>query len=163
MAVEIVYLREDLIPSLHQALDSVAREEIYVEKIVAPELADFESFHHKLVAQNWPDYCAVDGQRVLGWADITRPQNPRLAHRGFLGMGVISEARAQGLGSKLLAAALQHAQQIGIEKIELSVYTDNLAAIHLYRKAGFAEIGVIHHYRKHKGRYFDCLEMELFF
>jgi ribosomal protein S18 acetylase RimI-like enzyme len=41
-------------------------------------------------------------------------------------------------------------------------YTENADAINLYKKLGFSEIGIIKHYRKLNGRYFDCLEMELF-
>jgi ribosomal protein S18 acetylase RimI-like enzyme len=85
-----------------------------------------------------------------------------LAHRGFLGMGLIKEFRGKGLGTQLLSRALKHAKDIGLEKIELSVYTENADAIKLYKKLGFSEIGIIKHYRKLNGRYFDCLEMELF-
>lgn len=163
MALEIIYARVDLIPSFHQALDRVAREEIYIEKTEAPALDKTLAFQGDLIAKNWPNYYVVDGEIVKGWADITIPQNPRLAHRGFLGMGLLPEIRGQGFGTRLLQTALKHARELGLEQIELSVYTDNLAAIHLYRKCGFQDVGIVKHYRKYKGRYFDCLEMQLFF
>lgn len=159
---DVIYARKDLIPSLWQAIDTVAREEIYIERVEAPPLPETEAFQHKLLDQNWPVYYAVDNDQVVGWADITFPLNPRLAHRGFLGMGLLPAYRGQGLGRRLLQAALDHARQIGAEKVELSVYTTNAPAIALYRRCGFNEIGVIRHYRKHKGVYYDALEMECF-
>ncbi len=63
---------------------------------------------------------------------------------------------------KLLMSALAHAKKVGLEKVELTVYTDNASAIGLYKKCGFKEIGIVKHYRKLNGRYFDCVEMELF-
>jgi len=159
---EIIYAREDLVPSLHGALDQVAREEIYIERLEAPPLEEVLAFQKKLIAQNWPNFYVLQGSDVVGWADITLPTNPRLAHRGFLGMGLLSAFRGQGLGRQVLQAAMQHARRLGVEKIELSVYTTNTAAIQLYRKCGFSEIGVIQHYRKLNGVYFDCLEMECF-
>jgi RimJ/RimL family protein N-acetyltransferase len=116
-----------------------------------------------LITNNWPVYYAVADGRVVGWADITPGSNPRMSHRGFLGMGLIKDFRGKGLGTQLLKKALTHAKNIGLEKIELSVYTENNAAIKLYKKCGFKEIGIVKHYRKLNGRYFDCLEMELFF
>ena len=98
----------------------------------------------------------------MGWADITPASNPRLAHRGFLGIGVIKDYRGEALGNELLTKALNRAKEMGLEKIELSVYTNNTAAVKLYKKFGFTEIGVVKHYRKLNGKYFDCVEMELF-
>ena len=168
MSIQIIYARPDLTPSFYKALDRVAREEIYIEKVEAPPFSDVESFQQKLIAQQWPNYYAVKPgpsgeQEVVGWADITRPQNERLAHRGFLGMGLVAEARGQGLGTQLLQAALSHAKGMDIEKVELSVYSSNLPAIALYQKCGFREMGRIRHYRKYKDQYFDSVEMELFF
>lgn len=118
-------------------------------------------FIGKMIAKDWPAYYALDGDKVVGWADISPFNNPRLAHRGSLGMGIISGYRGRGLGTQLLKAALEHAKKIGLEKVELTVYTDNAGAIALYRKLGFEDEGLIKHYRKLDGRYFDCLAMGL--
>ncbi len=77
-------------------------------------------------------------------------------------MGLLESHRGQGLGTRLLQSALEHAKKIGLEKVELSVYSENLAAIALYKKIGFQQIGFINNYRKLENRYFDCIEMEIF-
>lgn len=66
-------------------------------------------------------------------------------------MGLISEYRERGLGSRLLSAVIDHSKSFGLEKIELSVYTSNKSAIALYKK-----------FRKLDGQYFDCLAMGKF-
>ncbi len=77
-------------------------------------------------------------------------------------LGLIKEFRGKVLGTELLSKTLAHAKSIGLEKIELSVYSENDAAIKLYKKCGFREIGFVKNYRKLNGRYFDCIEMEFF-
>ena len=66
-----------------------------------------------------------------------------LRHVVSLGISVQREQRNQGIGSLLLAAALDWAAATGIVKrIELQVLLRNLRAIHLYRKFGFVEEGM---------------------
>lgn len=78
-------------------------------------------------------------------------------------LSLIKEFRGKVLGTELLSKTLAHSKSIGLEKIELSVYSENDAAIKLYKKCGFREIGFVKNYRKLNGRYFDCIEMEFFF
>ena len=160
--LQIVYAREDLIPSFHKSLDRVARERVHLEMTEAPPLDKVLGFQRELIANSWPGFYAVSGEDVVGWADAFPARNPRLAHRAFLGMGIIPEYRGQGLGTRLLDAVLGHARKIGLEKIELTCYAQNAPALALYKKCGFTEIGVIRHYRKLDDRYFDAVEMELF-
>ena len=160
---EVHYAAPHWLAAFRQTLDIVARERLYIEMLEAPELDQLELFQTRMIAADLPVYYALEGQQVLGWADICPPANPRLAHRGYLGMGLLPEARGQGLGQQLLAAALNHARtRTTLEKVELLVFTSNVAAIGLYRKFGFTEIGIIRQFRKLDGVYFDCLEMELF-
>lgn len=162
MTIDIVYAEERLFSGLRDALDAVAREQIYIEMIEAKPLEETVAFQSKLIANNWPSYYAVSDDRVIGWADITPMGKERLSHRGSLGMGIVDGFRGQGVGTRLITTALAHAKKIGLEKAELHVYTDNTRAIALYRKCGFQDVGVIRHYRKLDGRYFDALQMELF-
>lgn len=160
---EIVYGREDLIESFYVALGEVAREEIYIEMIEPPEYEDVLSFQTELIENNWPVFYAVNKDQVVGWIDISVASNPRMTHRGFLGMGVKKEYRGQGIGKSLLERALNHSKSIGLEKIELTVYTDNKSAVGLYKKYGFTEVGTNKHFRKIGDKYFDAYLMELFF
>lgn len=53
-------------------------------------------------------------------------------------MVVFPEARGQGIGSQLLAAAIAYARQQGCQRITLLTDHDNLAAQTFYAKEGFA-------------------------
>jgi ribosomal protein S18 acetylase RimI-like enzyme len=162
MSIEIAYATPPLIKSFWSTLGTVARELVYIEMVDAPEFSKTEEFQKNMMAKNWPAYYAIDGGKVVGWADISPFAGPRLCHRGSLGMGILQEYRGQGVGTRLLQSAVGHARQIGLEKVELTVYTSNTAAIALYRKLGFEQEGLIKRYRKLGDRYFDCLQMGLF-
>jgi ribosomal protein S18 acetylase RimI-like enzyme len=150
----IVYADEKYFPSFHQTLGAVARERIYIEMLEAPSLEQVADFQRGLIERNSPVYYALEGERVVGWCDITGKDNPRQA-----GMGLLPGYRGKGLGSKLMNEALAHAKRSGFEKVELHVYSTNLNAIALYKKFGFEQEGIIRNYRKVDGRYFDAIMM----
>lgn len=160
--MRIVYACENLFKSFHEALDSIAKEEIFIEMIAAQSLEEVSAFQKKLITNNWPAYYAVSEDTVVGWININMSSNPRMAHRGFLSMGLIKSYRGQGLGSQLTEKALSHAKSLGLEKIELSVFSENTDAIKLYKKFGFKEVGCIKKFRKLNDKYFDCIQMDLF-
>ena len=157
--IEIVYGHEKYFESFQKALDSVAKERQYIEMIEAPPLAGTIEFQRGNILKNAPVYYAVDENKVVGWCEISLKDNPRLRHRGTLGMGLISGYRNKGLGTRLMQAALEHAKKSGLERVELTVYTTNPAAQALYAKMGFVAEGMIYKYRKLDGVYYDAIFM----
>ncbi|MFC3221340.1 GNAT family N-acetyltransferase [Tianweitania populi] len=58
-------------------------------------------------------------------------------------MGVVSRWRGQGIGRKLIVETLKAADDAAeFLRIQLSVYSNNDAAINLYRSVGFQQEGV---------------------
>jgi diaminopimelate decarboxylase len=84
---------------------------------------------------------AVEGDRVVGHLGIQREGMPATRHVATLGLAVAGDHRGRGIGSGLLAAAFRWARGAGVEKVLLSVYPHNSAAVALYRKFGFLEEG----------------------
>jgi diaminopimelate decarboxylase len=84
---------------------------------------------------------AVERGRVIGHVGIQRDGIDVTRHVATLGLSVAADRRGRGVGSALLAAAFRWARGAGVEKIVLSVYPHNVAAIALYRKFGFADEG----------------------
>lgn len=161
--VNIVYANEKYFKSFHKALTEVAHERIYVEMIEPPPLDNVAAYQQGLIQAGGASYYAInENDEVVGWADIFPDDNPRLKHRGSLGMGVIKKYRGQKVGERLLKACLLKAKEAGLEKVELNVYASNTIAHKLYKKLGFQEEGYIKHYRKLDGKYFDCILMGLF-
>ncbi len=159
--VQIVYGNEKYFRSFHEALSQVANERIYLEMIQPPPYEAVAGYQQGLIQRNGPTYYAIVNEKVVGWADIFPDDNPRMSHRGSLGMGIISDYRGQGIGTKLLKSAIEKAREMGLEKVELNVYTTNTGAIKLYKKMGFNEEGLIKNYRKLDGQYFDSIVMAL--
>jgi [ribosomal protein S18]-alanine N-acetyltransferase len=79
------------------------------------------------------------GDKLVGYAGIARlgllPPHEFEVHT----IGVDPAYQGQGIGRRLLAALLEFA---GGDVVYLEVRTDNVAAIALYRSAGFVEVGL---------------------
>lgn len=87
-------------------------------------------------------------------------KTPRRAHAGSFGMGVPSAWQRKGVGSALLAAALDLADNwLGLARLELTVYVDNEAALGLYKKFGFQIEGTLRGYSLRDGALVDAYTM----
>jgi RimJ/RimL family protein N-acetyltransferase len=81
---------------------------------------------------------------------------------GELGMLVARDWRGRGVGTALVAAAIEWARERGLHKLTLSVFPHNAAAIALYRKFGFVEEGRRpKQMRRANGELWDLIEMGL--
>jgi RimJ/RimL family protein N-acetyltransferase len=81
---------------------------------------------------------------------------------GEIGMLVAADRRGRGVGTALVAAAIEWARARGLHKLTLSVFPHNDAAIALYRKFGFVEEGRrINQIRRANGELWDLVEMGL--
>ena len=81
---------------------------------------------------------------------------------GEIGMMVARDWRGRGVGSALVAAAIEWGRENGLHKLTLSVFPHNEAAISLYRKFGFAEEGRREkQIRRANGEVWDLIEMGL--
>lgn len=79
-----------------------------------------------------------------------------------LGMMVAEGWRGAGVGSALLAAAVEWARRAGAHKVALQHWPHNEAAHALYVKFGFIEEGrLTRHYRRNDGELWDAVIMGL--
>lgn len=99
---------------------------------------------------------------IVGVAGFRRQDGPQTMHKGDLwGMYVRQSAGRAGLGRRLVDAVIAHAA-LHVEKLQLTVASQNEAALRLYVAAGFVEYGREVKALKQDGRYFDEVLMELF-
>jgi putative acetyltransferase len=107
---------------------------------------------HRLVA------VAEDGC-VIGMLGLQVGRG-RVAHAAHIGMMVHPDFHNQGVGSALIEAAINLAEKwLNLIRLDLQVYTDNAAAIHLYEKFGFQIEGTLRRYAYRDGEYVDAYTM----
>jgi putative acetyltransferase len=139
-ALMIRPVRSEDAPHLHEAArhPDVAR---MIQLHPALELAETQEFidkeevgRHYLVAE-------CEG-RAVGSTTLHQLQRPRLQHMARLGLLVGRPYWNRGIGSFLVQAALEIADNwLNLRRVELDVFTDNEAAIHLYERFGFHREG----------------------
>lgn len=114
--------------------------------------------------QELPDNCyslvAVHEGKVVGQLGMEVYANARRKHVANFGMAVCESARGQGVGRALMAAMIDLATNwLAVRRIELEVYTDNDAAIALYKAHGFEIEGEAKDYAFRDGAYVNVYMM----
>ena len=95
---------------------------------------------------------ALEEGRLVGHVNVQRERHPVTHHVASLSIAVAAEARGRGIGRRLMEEAIAWSKRVGIEKLVLSVYPHNEAAISLYRSFGFLDEGrLARHSRKSYG------------
>jgi putative acetyltransferase len=147
--------------SFRECVGAVAREKRYLAMVEAPSLESVTAFVLGNVQNDVAQFVALDGERVVGWADVIPLWAPAVAHCGRLGMGVLAECRGQGIGTRLLEACIAKAGAKGITRIELEARADNERALRLYERAGFAREALKRNAMRFDGVYYDAVQMSL--
>ncbi|MFW5940675.1 MAG: GNAT family N-acetyltransferase [Chloroflexota bacterium] len=94
--------------------------------------------------------------RVVGNLALIRAQNPRRVHSASLGMAVHPQFWGRRVGSALMAAAVDLADNwFNLRRVELDVNVDNPAGIRLYEKFGFEIEGTRRLHTYGAGRWAD--------
>lgn len=103
---------------------------------------------------------ALVGGEVVGNLGLHPVTNVRRAHAAHIGMAVHDAWQGQGVGTALLGAALDQADNwLHLLRLELTVYADNTIAQRLYLKHGFLREGTHRAYALRNGRYVDAHAM----
>ncbi|GAA4900185.1 GNAT family N-acetyltransferase [Ferrimonas pelagia] len=113
--------------------------------------------------ENWPAHLHMlmtespEGM-VVGNIGMEALQSPRRRHVGQLGMFVHEDWQGKGVGTALMAAAIELVDNwLNLTRLELEVYPDNQAALALYRKFGFEQEGIARQSVFRAGRLTDVL------
>jgi len=97
---------------------------------------------------------------VVGNLGLHPAGRARRRHAASVGMSVRDDMQRQGVGTALLLAAIDIADHwLNYTRLELTVYTDNIAAVTLYRNFGFVIEGTLQGFAYRNGRYVDAYTM----
>lgn len=122
-------------------------------------VADIRSSLEKPVGDGRRLVADLDGQ-VIGDIGLTLAGNPRRRHTASIGMGVHDAFAGRGVGSELMKAVLDIADNwLDLRRVELTVFTDNEAAIRLYERHGFIREGCLKAFAFRDGQYVDAYTM----
>jgi L-phenylalanine/L-methionine N-acetyltransferase len=103
---------------------------------------------------------ATVDDRVVGMLGLHLERRPRRSDCASIGMAVHDDFQGQGVGTAMMRALIDLADSwYGIRRLELTVFTDNAAGVHLYEKYGFVVEGTAKHYARRSGEYVDAYYM----
>lgn len=151
--------------------DAAAYARIMADPAVYAGLMQLPMPSEELWAARLAEFCKPDRQDLMLSAELhgevvgsagLHPTGPALRRRHVmhLGLSVAREFQGRGVGSALMAAICDYADHwAGVLRLELTVYTDNEAAIALYRKFGFVIEGTHRGYALRNGAYVDAYAM----
>lgn len=145
---------------LRAVADQVARERRYLAMLQAKSVEECFAFYREVLA-NGQCHVAVHGDMVVGWCDVTPQFGETREHIGTLGVGLLADFRSQGIGRRLMEAAIELAWARGLTRIELTVREDNSRARKLYERLGFVHEGILRKSMRVDGRYYDSHAMAL--
>ena len=144
---------------------TIGDPEVYPGLMQLP-FASEEHWHTRLSENNTPArsqdlvLVAEMGGQVVGSAGLHVAPQMRRRHAAMLGISVAAAAQGQGVGSTLMRALCDYADQWAqILRIELTVFTDNARAIRLYESFGFRHEGTHRAYALRDGVYADVHAM----
>ena len=127
---------------------SIEQEQDFIENVLEKENALF------IIAE-------VNG-KIVGNLNFSGGPRQRTAHSGEFGVSVLKEYWGTGIGKELIEYLINWSKNSGIiRKINLRVRTDNTRGIHLYKKFGFLEEGIIKRDFLINGEFYDSLQMGL--
>lgn len=108
---------------------------------------------------NFRGIVAIVDEQVVGYLGLHVGEG-RQAHTAHLGMMVHTSFQGRGVGSALMQAAINLAENwLNISRIQLEVYPDNAAGLALYKKFGFEIEGTLRDYAYRDGRFIDSYLM----
>ena len=133
------------IPSVLQLEAELFAEDAWSDAMFWSELAERETRHYVV---------ADDDDVVVGYAGLC-VYSADVAY--VQTVGVAGQHQRRGIGTLLLRDLLHESDGKGCTKVDLEVRADNPAAIDLYRRHGFREVGIRRGYYQPSGA--DALVM----
>ena len=162
MPIEGLKIRRAEVSDYAQVYEMFTSAKVYEGTLQVP-YPSRELWHRRLSENIDSVYnlVAVIDDRIIGMASVdTFPHKPRRRHAGVIGISVHEEWQGKGIGKELMRAIIDFADNwLNLTRLELEVYADNEAAIHLYERFGFEYEGTLRQHAFRNGRYVDSKMM----
>ena len=145
---------EDDAEAIKNVVNSVASGKYYV----VPERSreDWDEAIREIKKRKGLIITAQVDERTIGMAHLVRGKFEKNKHVGFLGISIVNEFRGMGIGTAMMNYIIEWARrQKKLEKISLTVFSTNEAAINLYCTFGSQIEGVSKRQYRIEGKYID--------
>jgi phosphinothricin acetyltransferase len=122
-----------------------------------PTWSEWQKAHlpaHRFVATE-------DSKTIRGWSALSR-FSERREYAGVVECYtfVRVDARRSGVGTRLLESLITATEGQGLWTLQAHIFPENVAALGLYRKAGFRVVGTRERIGRHRGVWRDMLLLE---
>ncbi|HXD20804.1 MAG TPA: GNAT family N-acetyltransferase [Vicinamibacterales bacterium] len=145
----------------YRCFAEICRERRFLALVDPPAMEQSRAFLEDARRHGMVQYVAAAGPLIVGWCDVIPHRWEGFRHGGRLGMGIAREFRGNGIGRRLLDAAVRGAREAGLSRVELDVFSSNTSAVRLYERYGFVREGLHRKGRIIDGRVEDVLMMGL--
>ena len=103
---------------------------------------------------------ALAGENIIARAELDGYPGAKLHHNARFSISVRKDYWNKKIGTKLMTEIIECARKMNLRNIELEVVVDNKAAIALYHKMGFSDVGVYKNYWFANNVYSDAIVMQ---
>ena len=103
---------------------------------------------------------ALAGEKIIARAELNGYPGARLHHNAKFSISVRKDYWNMKIGTMLMKKIIECAKKMNLHNIELEVVADNKAAIALYHKMGFSDVGVYKNYWFANNVYCDAIIMQ---
>ncbi|MGE6982025.1 N-acetyltransferase [Kluyvera intermedia] len=137
-----------------------AQPEVYHNTLQVPHPSS-QMWNERLADQpGVKQLVACIDEQVVGHLALQIPQRPRRSHVADFGISVDSRWHNRGVASALMRTMIDMCDNwLRVDRIELTVFTDNAPAVALYQKHGFEIEGTGKRYALRNGEYVDAYFM----
>lgn len=133
---------EDLLQMMEVFNSIIAEGSYFPRNEGVPDLETARQWYHDHAKAGLFYLAAKVNGEFVGGATI-EPKRGKESHIAVFGIYLKQSFRNMGIGTRLVQKIIQIARSKGFEMIELSVFSSNQRALHLYNKFGFEEVGRI--------------------
>jgi RimJ/RimL family protein N-acetyltransferase len=99
-------------------------------------------------------------KKVVALADFQIKKGDKEHRVGAIGIIVKKGYRNLGIGTEILKTILEQAAFFGLRNLTINVFATNKRAIHVYKKVGFIESGIIPNRHFRQGKLIDEIIMK---
>ena len=103
---------------------------------------------------------ALFGENIIARAELNGYPGARLHHNARFSISVRKDYWNLKIGTMMMTRIIEHARKMNLRNIELEVVAENKAAIALYHKMGFSDVGIYKNYWFANNVYSDAILMQ---